>query len=734
MEQEIIYGTVSAIVYQNPENGYTVLRLRSQDGDMITIVGAMPMTVVGERLSVTGRWISHATYGRQFEADLLARLMPETTDEILAYLSSRAIKGVGEKTAQRIVTAFGERSLDVIENEPEKLTQISGISSSKAREISESFKRQVGMRRLIEFLSGHHLPVDLAMRLYRAYGEFAADALQDDPYMLTMPYFGADFAVVDAFAMTLEVDADDERRVEAGIIFELTYNQSNGHTFIPRDKLAAATAALLELDPQTILDGIDRLHESGRLILEPVAGLEACYIPELQEAELEIAARIQNMAQADLPVPRSLEQYLEQIQAESEISYADRQLEAIRTAACRQVMIVTGGPGTGKTTTMSGILRLFDKMKVKTLLAAPTGRAAKRLGECTEREASTIHRLLGAQFDAESDAACFYHDEELPLEADAVVVDEMSMVDVLLMQSLIKALPPKCRLILVGDPDQLPSVGPGNLFSDLIRSGIVPTVRLTEIFRQAQESLIVMNAHAVNQGQMPDLTVKDKDFFFMKRRNTDAVVETVQELCVKRLPEKMGILPGDIQVLSPTRKHETGTGNLNRCLQQVLNPSAPGKKERAYGSVTFREGDRVMQIRNNYDIIWKKTEGIGSGTGIFNGDIGRIISIDLQQECMIIEFDDRRAEYDFTMLSELELAYAMTVHKSQGSEYRAVILTAWQGSRYLLTRSVLYTALTRAKDLLIIVGNEEVIAAMVANDRQTKRYSGLKLRLQEREQ
>jgi len=369
-------------------------------------------------------------------------------------------------------------------------------------------------------------------------------------------------------------------------------------------------------------------------------------------------------------------------------------------------------------------------MKLKTILTAPTGRAAKRLSECTGREASTIHRLLGAQYTSDGDALTFYYDEQTPLDADVMVVDETSMVDVLLMQSLIRALPSGCRLILVGDPDQLPPVGPGNLFSDLIRSEIVPTVRLTEIFRQAQQSLIVMNAHAVNQGQMPDLGVKDRDFFFMRRRGADAVVQTIQELCCKRLPENMGIVPADIQVLSPTRKHETGTKNLNMCLQAVLNPPTPGKKERKSGDTVFREGDRVMQIRNNYDIVWKKTDGMGTGTGVFNGDIGRVVSIDMEEELLTVEFDDRQASYDFTMLSELELAYAMTVHKSQGSEYRAVILSAWQGSKYLLTRSVLYTALTRAKELLIIVGSDEVIAAMVCNDRQTKRYSGLKLRLQ----
>lgn len=730
MEQELLYGTVAAIIYQNQENGYTVLRLKSQDGELVTVVGAIPMTLVGERLSITGRWVSHASYGRQFEAELLERLMPESRDEILAYLSSRVIKGVGARTAKRIVDAFGDRSLDVLENEPEKLAEVQGISISKAKEISESFRRQVGMRRLLEFLAAHHLPPELAMRLYRAFGELAVDALQDDPYMLTQPFFGADFAAVDAFALELNVEADDERRVEAGILFELTFNQSNGHTFIPLDKLAAATASLLSLELVIILDGISRLSEMERLRIDTVAGLQACYLPELYEAETYICTRIQAMAGKDPDQPGELDTLVREIQNESEISYAEKQMEAIKAAAERRVLIVTGGPGTGKTTTMAGILKLFDKLKLTTLLAAPTGRAAKRLAECTGREASTIHRLLEAQFDPESGGMCFLHKEDFPLRADAMVVDETSMVDIMLMQSLLRALPSRCRLILVGDPDQLPSVGLGNLFSDLIRSGTVPTVRLTEIFRQAQESLIVMNAHAINRGQLPEFTCKSKDFFFMKRRTAETVVDTIRDLCSRRLPENMGIAPADIQVLSPTRKNETGTRNLNRKLQEVLNPPSPEKREKKYGEFLFREGDRVMQIRNNYDILWKRADGVGSGTGIFNGDIGKITAIDHQQELVTVIFDDREAEYDFSMLAELELAYAMTVHKSQGSEYRAVILTAWPGSRYLLTRSVLYTAVTRAKDMLIVVGNEEVIAAMVENDRQTRRYSGLKLRLE----
>ena len=730
-DEQMLRGTVQSVVFQNPENGYTVLRLCEESGELITVVGIIPMTVVGERLVIMGHWGTHASHGRQFEAEFLERLMPENSREILAYLSSRAVKGIGAKTAEKIVALFGASSLDVIENEPEKLTQISGISSKKAQEISDSFRRQAGIRRLIEFLTLHHLPAELAVRLYRVYGELAVDALRDDPYLLTDPYFGADFAAVDAFALELDLEADDERRVEAGILFELTYNLTNGHTFIPMPKLCAATAALLNLEHETIEEGLRRLHEQERLVLDTVAGLTACYLPALYEAEASVTQRILQMADERISPPANLDAILGDISRAHTIRYAELQLDAIRAAATNRLLIVTGGPGTGKTTVMTGILDLFDAMKLKTQLAAPTGRAAKRLSEVTGREASTIHRLLEAQFDPETGALAFFHDEDEPLKAEAMIVDEASMIDLQLMASLLRALKPTCRLILVGDPDQLPSVGAGNLFSDLIRSGVAQTVRLTQIFRQAQESLIVMNAHAVNAGQLPVLTVKDRDFFFMRRQTPESVVQTIQELCCRRLPENMGIPVSEIQVLSPSRKQPTGTKALNLALQAALNPPAEGKREKRFGDFSFREGDRVMQIRNNYDILWKKADGFGSGTGIFNGDIGKILSIDFAEEQLTIQFDDRIAQYGFDMLRELELAYAMTVHKSQGSEYRAVILSAFSGSSLLLTRSVLYTAITRARELFIIVGREEVIAAMTQNDRQQRRYSALKLRLQQ---
>ena len=727
----MIRGTVQSVIYQNPENGYAVLRLLTEAGEVITLVGTVPMTLAGERLIVTGRWGHHASYGRQFEAEFLERLMPETTDEIFSYLSSGAVKGIGEKTAAKILELFGAQALEVLENTPEELVKIAGISRRKALEIGESFRRQSGVRRLIEFLTLHHLPAELAVRLWRVYGELAADAVRDDPYVLTDSYFGADFACVDAFALELDVEADDERRVEAGILFELRYNLGGGHTFLPADKLTAATASLLDLESETIEAGMQRLLEQGRMDEDTVAGLRACYLPEFYEAERYVVSRIAQMARVRIEPPRRLAQILGDVEEKHRIAYAQQQKQAIADAAECRLLLVTGGPGTGKTTVMTGILDLFDAMGLKTQLAAPTGRAAKRLSEVTGREASTIHRLLEAQFDPETGAMSFLHDEDEPLKLDAMIVDEASMVDLQLMASLLRALPWDARLLLVGDPDQLPAVGAGNLFSDLIRSGVVKTVRLTEIFRQAQESLIVMNAHAINHGELPVLNATDRDFFFLRRGRGEAVVQTICELCATRLPKNMGIAPADIQVLSPTRKHETGTKELNRALQAVLNPPVPGKREKQYGDFCYREGDRVMQIRNNYDILWKRADGLGAGTGIFNGDIGRIREINFQQETVAVVFDDEReASYGFDMLGELEPAYAMTVHKSQGSEYRVVILAVHSGSSYLLTRSVLYTAVTRARELLILVGSDEAVAAMVRNDRQQRRYSGLKLRLE----
>ena len=729
-EMEILQGAISAVVYQNYDNGYSVLRLNVGGGQTVTVVGTIPLPAVGERLMVTGKWSTHASYGRQFEAEFLERMMPQTAMEILSYLSSRIIKGIGPKMAARIVDRFGEETLLVMEREPARLAEVPGISREKANAIGEEFRLQVGMRQLMEFFAVHHLPAELAVRTYKLYGDATIELLYDDPYLLMEEGLEAPFGAVDRFAIELGVAGDDPRRVEAGILFELAYNLSAGHSFLPEDKLIGATAQLLSVDAESVVQAMNRLLEADRLVRSALAGITVVYLPELYEAETYCARSLLEFARNSFPEPRSLDRMIRNVARESGIQYSAEQERAIREAATSGLLIITGGPGTGKTTILNGILALFGQMQLKCLLAAPTGRAAKRLTEVTGEEASTIHRLLETNIDQNTGKMFFVRDEDNPLKCDAVIVDEMSMVDVQLLHSLLQAVPHGKRVILVGDPDQLPPVGPGFPFSDMLRSGELPSVRLTEIFRQAQESLIVMNAHRVNRGEMPELKTVTSDFFFMRRQSEDAVAALIRDLCTTRLPKNMGIPADQIQVLSPTRKGGVGTVALNKMLQASLNPPTQEKNERQFGDFIFREGDRVMQIRNNYDIMWKKCDGSAVGTGIFNGDVGTIAAIDTGTETMTVVFDDRVADYDFTQLMELEPAYAMTVHKSQGSEYRAVILTAWNGSPYLLSRSILYTAITRARELLIIVGREETVGVMVDNAKKNRRYSGLKLRLQ----
>ena len=721
-------GTVHSVIFQNAENGYTVLRLLTEEGEVVTVVGCIPCAAPGEHLTVTGVRETHPQHGEQLRAVELERSLPEDEEEIVCYLASGVCKGVGPATAERIVDRFGARALDVLELEPERLTELKGITARKAQEIAESFRRHMGLRRLMAFLARYQLPPVLAMQLRRQYGDAALEKVKENPYLLSGDACGVAFSVTDGIALGMGIDPDSGQRLQAAVTFELSHNENNGHVFLPRDKLIAATAQLLSCGTERVEEALDRLLEQGTVVQERVANVDACYLRRLWAAERSACARLLGLLNAPADTSGQAARTVEEIQKEQGITYAPLQRQAVELAARQGVVILTGGPGTGKTTAVRGIVALLEKMGLDILLAAPTGRAAKRMSELTGREAQTIHRLLGMTWSESTGEVTFTKTEKEPLEADAVILDEMSMVDLTLFDALLRALRPGTRLVLVGDADQLPSVGAGNVFSDLIRSGKVETVFLREVFRQASESAIIRNAHAVNLGQPPQLSNDQGDFFFLCRRDPERVVSTVVELCGSRLPEKMGIPVDQIQVLTPTRKGPTGTISLNRCLQAALNPPAEDKRELVWGERLFREGDRIMQTRNDYDVVWEKADGT-AGTGMFNGDVGKILKIDPSGEWLEVDFDGRDAVYGVEQLNEIDLAYAQTVHKAQGSEYRCVVLAAMPAAQSLMVRGVLYTALTRARELLIVVGDDAAVRAMAANDRQQKRYSGLRWRL-----
>ncbi|MCR5664396.1 MAG: ATP-dependent RecD-like DNA helicase [Oscillospiraceae bacterium] len=728
-ELQELSGTVGSVIYKNEENGYTVLRLNDEGGETVTVVGCFPYASAGESMIVSGAWMNHSVHGRQFKAEFAQRILPSTVNAIYSFLAGGAIKGVGPVMASLIVNEFGEQTLEMLENEPERLAAIRGISRSKAEQIGREFRRQAGMRRLMEFVCSFGLRPILAMRVYRYYGDRGLELLREDPYLLAGENVGGTFAEADVMAQELGFDADSPLRVEAAVLFELAHNAGNGHCFIPREKLAAVTAELIGVQPDRADEAIESLSSSGRLILETVAGCRACYLPYLYDAETLTAEHLAQMAQTVYPDTMNLEAMIVELERQTGIRYAPLQRQTLQLALRHQLVVITGGPGTGKTTSVRAVLAMFDRLGLKTLLTAPTGRAAKRMTELTGREASTVHRLLGAKFDEDGETVVFSKNAREPLECDAVILDECSMVDIVLMAALLEAMPAGARLVMVGDADQLPSVGPGNVFSAVIRSQTAPLVRLTDIFRQKQDSRIVRNAHGINRGEHPDFSENAGDFFRLRRLQAGNTVDTVVELASVRLPTKLGISPDEIQVLSPTRKGETGTANLNRRLQETLNPSDPKKREKAFGEVVFREGDRVMQVKNDYDILWQSADGAVAGTGMFNGDVGRITQIDLDGETLTVDFEGRLAVYGFDALIELEHAWAMTVHKAQGSEYRAVILVLAEGSQLLMTRDVLYTAVTRARELLIMVGDDRTAYQMIDNFRQSKRYSALRVRL-----
>ena len=730
VQTEILQGTVEDIKFRNEQNGYTVLEVGCDD-ELITAVGTFSDISVGESVRLSGMWTFHSTFGRQFKVEAFEREMPATAEQLYNYLAAGAVKGIGPATAQKIIEKFGENAFDVLENEPKKLATIKGISLEKAEKMQASFKKQFAVRNIMIALETYGMSPRECIAAYEAFGSNAVERVTKNPFELCDADTGIGFERAEAIADALPNPPESNFRVRAGITHIVRQNlYSNGHTCIPRDKLLKTAADYLSVGTDAVDIQIDTLTSSGALTAKELNGREFVFLTSAYRDEKTIADRMKILLRFPPPQCETLDKDIEKQEKADGITYAETQREAIKTAVSRGVLILTGGPGTGKTTTLNGILKLFEQQGLDIALAAPTGRAAKRMTELTGREAKTIHRLLEVEWD-ERDRPVFKRNLRNPLECDALVLDELSMVDISLFASLMQALPFGCRLIMVGDSDQLPPVGAGNVLADLIASGLLPVVELTEVFRQAMGSLIVLNAHRIVAGEMPDVDRKDGDFFFMERPNPYAASQTIASLYAKRLPEAYKFSPqNDIQVLCPSKKGETGTVHLNKILQDLVNPPADEKKELTVGFRTFRVGDKVMQTKNNYNITWEKSDG-ETGDGIFNGDIGVIENIDIHTETVQICFDDRSAVLAKEQMTDVELAYAVTVHKSQGSEFSAVIIPVVSVLPNLCYRNLLYTAVTRAKQLLILVGTRAEIQKMVENDKKTRRYSALKIFLTE---
>ena len=719
-----VTGTVENIIYSNEDNGYTICDVDTGDGDITTVVGYLPYIAEGDEASFYGRWVNNPKYGRQFSAESFEKRLPQDTASILRYLSSRTVKGIGPKTAQSIVEKFGEESFDVIENHPEWLADIPGISLKKAMAISDDFVEKAGMRRTMMFFR-EWFGAGLTVKIYKKWGPFSVDTVRNNPYRLCEEIDGIGFEKADEVARSIGFAENSGERVAAGIIYALIKcERGGGHICFPEKELISVSAELLSVSKAETEPAIKKLIGEQKLCAVTFAGEKYIYRRNNYSDEVFIAERLIKLEKFNIGMSfDDMDALIKKAETDNGITYADMQKKAIAGVLSSGVTVITGGPGTGKTTVVRALIRIFEDLSMKVALSAPTGRAAKRMSEATGHEAKTIHRLLEMKYSDDDETAVFDRDEDYPLEENVVIIDEASMMDNALTASLLRAVRLGTRLVIIGDSDQLPSVGPGNVLRDVIESGRFETIRLTEIFRQAEKSLIVTNAHKINDGEMPELDVKNNDFFFITRASDREISDTVSDLIANRLPRAYGekIIEG-IQVITPSRRSVCGSETLNVALQDKLNPKDPDKKEYICKNIVFRLGDRVMQTRNNYDIEW--TAGNDIGTGIFNGDIGVITAI--EHGAITVDFDDKTVVYETNDIEDLDPAYAITVHKSQGSEYDTVIIPAGNIPQPLITRNLLYTAVTRAAKRVIIVGRRDVIAEMVKNDKQSKRYTGLK--------
>lgn len=720
-------GTVKAIIYRSEDTGFTVLELTNEAGEDMTAIGEMPLAGVGERVELTGQWTEHKTYGRQFRAETCKTLAPATLTALKNYLASGLIKGVGESTAQAIVQTFGMETLDVLEKEPARLVEVPGIGQIRAQTIGASYGAQLGLRDIMLGLQKYGVTIGQAMKLYKIYGELCLAKIEENPYRLIDDVEGIGFKTADAIARNGGVEPDAPYRLRAGLKYTLQWARQEGHTYLPREKLVEVAAGLLQAEIAPVERTLAELLLEGQLIQEQLPGEDGIFLPGMFRTEQDCALRLlrlQGQSALDNPFFRPKAQ-IARLEQQLDITLAPAQRQAVELALKAGALVITGGPGTGKTTILRFVITLLEEMGTEYALCAPTGRAAKRMGEATGRDASTIHRLLEYSYGEGG----FGRNAENTLLADVVVVDEMSMVDVPLMAALLRALAPGTRLIMVGDSDQLPSVGPGNVLRDMVDSGQIPVVRLTEIFRQSGRSAIVTNAHRINEGQMPILEGLE-DFGFEPMEEQETVIRRLIALNSGKAAKLGAQEPlQDIQVLAPMKKGPLGVYNLNKRLQEALNPPAHKKKERKYGDVVFREGDKVMQIKNDYRLAWTRSlphQPPEMGEGVYNGDLGTIMSIDLYDQTLEVLFDDgRSAVYSFSMLEELELAYCISIHKSQGSEFPIVLLPLLGGPPMLLNRNLLYTAVTRARHMVCILGRQSCIQQMVRNNQVKRRYSGL---------
>ncbi len=715
-------GMIQSVIYTNPDNGYTVLEI-ADDEDCFPAVGILPSVNVGEHVSVVGTWVTHKDYGQQFKIEEIEVVVPKTDTHILRYLASGAVKGIGPAIAEKIVSRFGNRSLEIIEHNYAELAVIKGISLSKAEEINKSYVSQFGLRNVMMFLQEYGLTPSECVRVYKKLGSGACEIIKNNPYVLChIVHFP--FERVDELAPSFGINSQASCRISAGILHVLRHNSTNGHTYVPRHKLTTVTANFLSVEEELLNDCIETLVDEEYIVIDEVDGIESIFLTDYYNAESYIAERLALLMRTFPDNKLDYSKVIASTEKALGIEYADEQREAISLALRRGIMVLTGGPGTGKTTVIKGIIAACGKQNLKVCLAAPTGRAAKRMTELTGCEAKTIHRLLEAEF-SDDNVTHFCKNEKEQLDFEVIILDEASMIDCLLMDSLLRAMKLNCRLILVGDADQLPSVGAGNVLRDIIKSGDIPTVKLQHIFRQASESLIITNSHRIVNGELPVLDVRDSDFFFMSSGGEASANATVCDLVSRRLPAAYGYNSNtDIQVITPARKTLCGTKELNKSLQAKINPPSPQKSEVILRGIVYRQGDKVMQTRNNYELLWTSDSG-EQGSGIFNGDIGFVESIDFKSSVLEVSFDGKAVSYPFQMIDDLEHAYAITAHKSQGSEFSAVVLVLDGVPPRLKYRNLLYTAVTRAKERLIIVGRQSTVAEMVRTCNIGARYTAL---------